>query len=136
MTAVSNYEERSLDIVTREAGTALSGTVDSRRVLNETGVTSAPTLATQGFSLDGIGRLYYKLKATTAAYTATFYEWDASSEEWAQNTLVGTVSVAAGAIVMGGIEVDGSHRGFWRITSGAGGTIEGWARGILRSPGD
>lgn len=123
---------RSVDAVTGEAGVTLSGTAASRKVLDETGTTAAPSGAAAGFSIAGAEKLVVLLKATTAAYDVTLYEWDASSEEWAQNLVVGTQSVGSGDTLRFGAEVDGCHRAFLRVTSGSGGTIEGWARLIKR----
>jgi len=131
------YIQRSIDAVTRECGTDLSGTTASRRVLAETGTTSAPSSNTDGFSVLGAEKLIVTLAATTAAYSVVLWEWDASSETWALNSVVGTQVVnptpSASDTLRFGAEVDGMHRAYLQVTAGTGGTVSGWARIVERT---
>jgi hypothetical protein len=131
------YQVRSIDALTRSRGVSLAGTAADRRVLVETNASAAPTLASDGFDITGAESLYIKLKATTNDCTVKLWEWDASSEEWAQNDTLGTVSLTAGATTtLVGAECNGSHRAYLQVATAVGaGTFEGWCRLILREPG-
>jgi hypothetical protein len=109
------YQVRSIDALTRSRGVSLAGTAADRRVLVETNASAAPTLASDGFDITGAESLYIKLKATTNDCTVKLWEWDASSEEWAQNDTLGTVSLTAGATTqrLAPCLPSGGHRG-WR----------------------
>lgn len=133
----SQYLARNVDAATLAPGTTLEGTAASRRVLAETAVTLAPSANDDGFSIVGAEKLIIKLKAAVRDYSVVLWEWDASSEEWALNSVVGTQSLTAGTTLLFGAEVDGSHRAVLQVTaaSGAGGTIDGWGRLILRPRG-
>ncbi len=137
--SADHYMQRNIDAVTRLAGTALpeGSTAANRRVLAVTATSGAPTLATDGFSVEGAEKLIVKLKATTHDYSVTLYEWDASSEEWALNNVVGTQNVTAAlGTLLFGAEVDGSHRAYLRCTAATGtGGLDAWARLIMRPTG-
>ena len=131
------YSERNIDAITREAGTSPQGDAASRRILAASAVTSAPATSHDVISITGAEKLVIKLKATTRDYSVVLWEWAASSEQWALNSVVGTQSVAAGNTLLFGAEVDGSHRAALQVTaaSGVGGTLDGWGRLILRPHG-
>jgi hypothetical protein len=133
----AKYYKRSVDATTREQGVILTGTADDRRVLNATNTTSAPSSSSDGFDISGAESLYIKLKATTNNCTVKLWEWDASSEEWAENDTLGAVSLTAGAsTTLVGAECNGSHRAYLQVATAVGaGTFEGWCRLILRDPG-
>jgi len=131
------YQARNICASTREQGVILSGSAADRRVLAETNATSAPSTASQGFDITGAESLYIKVQATTNNATIKLWEWDASSELWAVNDTLGTVSLTAGAgPTLVGAEVSGSHRAFLQVATAVGaGTFEGGARISLRDPG-
>lgn len=126
-------EWRNVCASTRDAGENPSGTVDSRRIVNETGTTAAPS-GYVGFDIKGAEKLVLKLKASTHDYSVKLWEWDASSTEWATNDTFGTVTVTAGTTKVVGVEVDGSHRAYVQVTAAGGvGQLDGWGRLILRA---
>jgi hypothetical protein len=135
--AADKHEFRNIDSATRVSGLTLPGSVADRRILIATGTTSAPTLSTQGFDISGAERLAVKLAATVRDYTVVLWQWDASSEKWALNGGVGTQNITAGNTLLFTADVDGSHRAYVQVTvaSGAGGTLDGWGRTILRQTG-
>jgi hypothetical protein len=132
------YQVRSVDALSGARGVDLAGTAADRRVLIETNASAAPAANSDGFDITGAESLYIKLKATTNNCTVKLWEWDASSEEWSVNDTLGTVSLTAGAATtLVGVECNGSHRAYLQVDTAVGaGTFEGWARLILREPGD
>lgn len=135
--STTEYLSRNIDATSRLAGLALEGTAANRRVLVATNATAAPSASTDGFDITGAESIYIKLKATTNNCTVVLWEWDATSEEWASNDTLGTVSLTAGAATkLVGAEVNGSHRAYLQVSTAVGaGTFEGWARLIIRPRG-
>jgi hypothetical protein len=133
----SQYVARSVDLPSLEDGDVLEGSAASRRLLNATNATSAPAAATDGFAVSGVEQLYIKLKATGNNCTVVLWEWDATSEQWAVNATLGTVSLTAGASpTLVRATVDGSHRAALQVSTAVGaGQFDGWCRAILRPRG-
>lgn len=133
----SQYLSRNIDATSRQPGLELEGTAANRRVLVATNATAVPSASTDGFDITGAESVYIKLKATTNNCTVVLWEWDATSEQWASNDTLGTVSLTAGAATkLVGAEVNGSHRAYLQVATAVGaGTFEGWARLILRPRG-
>ena len=131
------YLARNIDAATKKDGTVLEGSAASRRLLNATNTTAAPSAVTDGFDITGAEKLYIKLKATTNNATVVLWEWDATSSEWAKNDTLGSVSLtAAQPTALVGAEVDGSHRAYLQVATAVGaGQFDGWVRIILRQRG-
>lgn len=83
---------------------ALAGaTAADRRIIDTTGVVAAPTLPTDGFSLEGADFLWIPVTVGAGlpgqTVDLTLWEFDDVSETWTQDGTFGTQTVAQGATV-------------------------------------
>lgn len=71
-------------VPTDGASTVVAGaTAALRRIINTTGTTAAPTLATDGFVVDGYASCTFTIK-TTGVVKFHLYSYDITSGEWAK----------------------------------------------------
>lgn len=108
-------------------------TAAARRIVNTSGTTSAPTLSTQGYSLQGAGLCIIDV-VTAGAMTWQLWTYSATSALWQLDTSLGTAgSVAFAGAGSSRTEVDlrGLDRMAVVITVNAGGdAISAWATGV------
>jgi hypothetical protein len=110
-----------------------AATAALRRILATSTTTSAPTLSTQGYSLQGAGLTIIDI-TTAGAMTWQLWTYSATSELWQLDTSIGTAgSVAFGGAGQSRTEVD--LRGLDRMAvvitvNGGSSAISAWATGI------
>lgn len=108
-------------------------TVAARRIVNTSGTTSAPTLATEGYSLQGAGLVIIDV-VTAGAITWQLYTYSATSGLWQLDMSLGTSgNVAFVGAGQSRTEVD--LRGLDRMAvvvsvNGGGSAVQAWATGV------
>jgi len=104
-----------------------------RKILSTSSTTSAPTLPTQGYSLQGAGLTIIDI-VTAGAMTWQLWTYSATSELWQLDTSLGTAgSIAFAGAGQSRTEVD--LRGLDRMAvvitvNGGGSAISAWATGV------
>lgn len=112
-----------------------AATAALRRIVNTTGVTAAPALATDGYSCLGAQVLHFTVTNGAGAVDVTLYAYDEVSEAWAIVQDFGTAGVltlAPSTTERVNMDFRGYDRLYLRVTANGGGVqVSAWGAAVL-----